>query len=220
MISTRHRFIYLHIPKTGGNAIQNLLLPFSDDTRLIRGHQDGVHRYELTGLVTPRKHANLQEYADILGHDALAEYRIVISVRHPFERAVSAYFSPHRWMRQNGDGRWFAMAPTWRKADFFKMLRDPLHGPACDYLRVDGEVRRPDHTLRNETLSQDVFHMMQTLKLPGIPAQSIDLPRLNVSAAPTELYQSVLDDAELRHEVEALYAEDMAYFAYAKPPQP
>jgi hypothetical protein len=43
MISTSHQFLFVHIPKTGGNSIQTILLPFSDDQKNTSTKQDGVN---------------------------------------------------------------------------------------------------------------------------------------------------------------------------------
>jgi len=109
MHSERHRLIYLHPPKTGGNSIQSVLLPFSDDRKVLVGHQDGRDRFEVRGPATASKHATLADYASSLD---IAAYRVAISVRHPFDRAVSFFFSPHRWMRQTEDG-WSLATPVW-----------------------------------------------------------------------------------------------------------
>lgn len=95
MISSQYKFIYLHVPKTGGNSIQSVLLPMSDDSLIIREVGDGYERFGISGAITSHKHNDLSCYAKAIG-DQCAAYRIVMSVRNPFERAISHYFSPHR----------------------------------------------------------------------------------------------------------------------------
>ena len=95
MLSTRHHFVFLHVPKTAGNAVQTYLLPHSDDQKVTHRHQDGVERFDVRGSVTPTKHATLQAYFDRLGTE-LDRFEIILPVRDPVDRALSLYFSPHR----------------------------------------------------------------------------------------------------------------------------
>ena len=52
MIFENAKTIFLHVPKTAGNAIQNQLIRFSDDIKDISSHQDGVDRFDVKGRVT------------------------------------------------------------------------------------------------------------------------------------------------------------------------
>ena len=96
MIISRHKLIYIHAPKTAGNAIQSLLFDISDDDKIVYHHQNGVDRFEVSGPITFSKHSALRIYNNGLGNN-LSGWRVMVSIRHPFERAISAYFSPHRW---------------------------------------------------------------------------------------------------------------------------
>jgi len=215
MISTAHKFIYIHIPKTGGTSIQTILLPFSDDEKVLVAHQDGVERFGLKGAVTPEKHATLQDYSDRLG-DAWSDYKLVLSVRHPFERAVSGYFPPHKWMQQDDEGRWISTAPYWDEGRFFDLLKVRNHRPATAFITVDGRIATPALIIRHEYFERDVSHCIRAL---GLPLAGFDVPKRNASTAPSELKREVLSMTDIRDRVEAIYHADMEYFRYA-PYQP
>lgn len=71
MISHKYKFIFIHIPKTGGLSVFNALMPFCDDDKFMRGH------------------ASQSDYLKI---SKLENYYQFSFVRNPFARLVSAYF--------------------------------------------------------------------------------------------------------------------------------
>lgn len=209
MISSRHRFIYIHIPKTGGNAVQTCLLPVCDDQKVVHRHQDGIDRFGVSGPITPRKHAPLKHYQSALG-GSLQGWRVMTTIRHPFERAISAYFSPHRWFEQADDGGWHARTPVWDETAFCALLETGEFQPAFRYLHLGSHVHRPEICLRCSHLQQDFRAAAHALALPALPA----LPRVNVSAAP-DAQRRLLQSRTLRDMLEDHYRADMDFFGFA-----
>lgn len=210
MISSHHRFIYLHVPKTGGNSIQSALLPYGDDEKVrVAEVQDGVDRFEVRGPITRSKHSALQPYIAALG-EAVRNYRIVISVRHPFDRAISYYFSPSRWLRVDRDGRHYTKTPTWDRARFMEVVGEMT--PIVGYLALGDNYLRPSHVIRYENMDADFAGTVAAL---GLPAEAAHLPHLNRSAAEDDLRAEVAADAGLRAEVESMFPLDMRMFGYA-----
>lgn len=126
--------LFIHVPKTGGNTIQQGLLNrgMSLDQVICSGHQDGRQRFELRGPITETKHQSLQRYYQ-LSSDAIT-LPVVVCVRRPFERLVSLYFSPHRWLQWCPDRGSFELPrlATFDEAAFLQMA---YAAPAAfDYL--------------------------------------------------------------------------------------
>jgi hypothetical protein len=206
MLSTRFNFLYLHVPKTGGNAIQRALIAVSDDRIETYPRQDGWDRFGVVGPFTPRKHAMLEEYRS--AGAPLDGLKIAISVRHPFDRALSYYFSPSHWMREER-GAWVAHEPRWDEKAFFDSL--PKLKPMRDFLAVGGTIRPPDYVIRHETLEHDFTRLVHSLALPVAPT----LPgRLNASSVKSELLQELKSSGPLRRSVESIYKADMEMFGY------
>lgn len=97
MISASKQFIFIHVPKTGGNSLQELLLEYSDDkVALYSENQDGTERFEIKSSYSAKlkKHSILRDYKAYLKPEAYVKYYKFAVVRNPWERAISLYFSP------------------------------------------------------------------------------------------------------------------------------
>ena len=122
MISHKYKFIFIHIPKTGGNSIQTNLEPYSDDKKTANQHQDGIERFGIKGRLTHKKHAPLWHYANLV---KLEKFKVVACKRHPVDRLVSYYFSPNHWYQQKRDGSWEMQEPFWDRQRFIDTLAMP-----------------------------------------------------------------------------------------------
>jgi hypothetical protein len=204
VISSAHKFIFLHVPKTAGNAVQTYLLPFSDDQKVVHGHQDGIERFNVRGAITPNKHAMLQAYADRLG-PRLADFKVILPIRDPLDRALSLYFSPFR-----GDGREAGFVPAFSPEKFSEIIR--AIPPMTDYLRVGGAVRQPDFLLRFESLAADLATVALHFGLPP-PA----LPVLNRSLDQGGVRERLKRDPAVIGAVRERFSEDYALFRLGPP---
>ena len=196
MISERHKFIFLHVPKTGGNAIQTALLPHSDEQKVIHSGQDGKDRFNISGPVTPHKHATLADYHERL-NQRLREFHVAIAIRHPFERAVSLYFNPRRWQNRE---------PGIDEAEFVECMKGMT--PLVGFLRLDDTIRMPDTILRFTHLEADLEALHMKLNLPGKPPQ---LQQLNRSKTQPDFRRSLLNSDSLRKTADEIFADDVAF---------
>ena len=207
MISHKHKFIFIHIPKTGGNSIQTILEPFSDDRKTVNHQQDGIERFGIKGRLTQKKHASLQTYANLV---KLEKFRLVACKRHPLDRLLSYYFSPNHWYVRTADGEWEMEEPFWDRQRFLDL---PTMPPAVNYLKVDGVYREADYLLRFDQLDADFADF---LKRADIPAQAA-LPRVNVKKAPSVEIERALADPVLTESALSAYGEDFECFGYPLP---
>jgi len=199
MMSLEHRFLFLHVPKSGGNSIQSVLVDYSDDEIVTRNDaQDGFQRFAIRNPVLGvAKHATLRNYVDAFGTDVCAGLYRFATLRNPWDRAMSYYFSPHFGHQD------------WHRERFMDLvnkmptLREFVAVEASNKSRLDADI---DRLIRFEHLAVDFQKVCQDLGLP-----ELSLPRRNASgkAHYTEHY-----DEELVALVACRFAEEVEFGGY------
>jgi hypothetical protein len=213
MLSTEYNFLFIHVPKTGGNSIQSVLADYSDDEIVTPfENQDGVERFEVRHpKYSYTKHATLSDYRRVLPRNVYEDLYKFSVLRNPWDRVVSLYFSPHRgvdeWDREGfirlveemkGTRRFVRERTLYDKiSKWIAFLPKSKRGP------LDEDV---DAILRFENLREDFRRVCDKL---GIPAN--DLPRRNQSERNgyVEYY-----DEELKQLVEQRFGDEIRYGDY------
>jgi hypothetical protein len=196
MLALSRRFLFIHVPKTGGNSLQNILRAYSDDEIVCRDPwQDGYERFELNNPTFGfTKHSFLSEHREKLPPELYAGLYKFACVRNPWDRAVSFYFSPHRRVTSFSRQAFIDFLHT--MPSLLLPLRERPDQPLKD---VPGNF---DRLLRFERLQQDFDAVCDDL---GIPRQTLPV-RNRSSRGRTEDY---FDD-ETVELVRSLFAEDIA----------
>lgn len=206
MFSVSHNFLFVHIPRTGGNSIQQIIRHYSEDRIVTDPYpdgqfRDGINRFEVTGTYTRLKHDSLDKYHQVVPRDLFERVFKFCTVRNPWSRSISYYFTPRRWLKRGVD-------PYWSPDEFVASLKDLP--PMIDSLKIDGEVQDLDFIMRFERLDRDVRKVMEML---GIPRDAHPLPHVNKGQA--QNYRQYFDqNRELTSLVGELYAEDIERFCY------
>jgi hypothetical protein len=200
MLSLAHSFLFVHIPKTGGNSIQRAFLPFSEDRMvLMTAHDDGVHRF---GIRSPtlemHKHLSLAEYHARLDDNQFNCLFKFCVIRNPWDRCVSHFFSPHRG------------AVEWSEEAFEKFIKEHVL-PADRYVRLADDDADPfdnlDTVLRFERLEQDFKRVCNQLGIASEP-----LPKVN--SGNRDDYQKYYHKTNLVDLVEKKFRLEIDRFGY------
>lgn len=127
MISMKHRFLSVHYPKTGGNSVQEVLRWYSEDSIVcLNPLQDGEERFEVRNDdFATHKHSTLMNYQSVLPADAFDMMYKFTTIRNPWERMISLYFSPHRQIT------------NWDRAEFIVLLAEAQ--PLRKFVGLDDE---------------------------------------------------------------------------------
>ncbi|NES07943.1 MAG: sulfotransferase family protein [Okeania sp. SIO2F4] len=87
--------MFIHILKTAGNSIQNVLKYYSEDKIVcLNSLQDGVERFEVRNKNFPNihKHSSLLDYYQVLSPDIFHSLYKFAVIRNPWERNHSFFF--------------------------------------------------------------------------------------------------------------------------------
>ena len=96
MISFKHKFIFIHIPKTAGTSIVKSLSQYSED--IVDNSGNIKPNIELIRLAREKnirinnyKHFTYNQYKQLLG-DGIKDFFVFSTIRTPYERIPSVYY--------------------------------------------------------------------------------------------------------------------------------
>ncbi len=203
MLSIAKKFLFVHIPKTAGNSLQNVLHTYSEDEIVTLGpHQDGIERFEIrNSRYDITKHSTLSHYKSILASSLYESLYKFATIRNPWERMISFFFSPHRGITK------------WDRDEFLALLTT-IH-PLRHYIIEDANTSSDidtsldchlDFLIRFEQLEYDFQIVCNNF---GIPYTK--LPKRNTS---TRQHYSHYYDKELKQLVHDKFIEEIEFGRY------
>lgn len=204
MLSRSRSFLFIHVPKTAGNAIQDALRDHADDRIVcLAPHHDGVQRFEIrSDRYRTVKHSTLAEYRREYGTALTSRLFTFSCVRNPWERCMSHFFSPHRG------------AVRWDRDAFIEFVARTVQ-PARHYLSASpaeplaDAVAGLDFVIRHERLREGFAEACSRIGLPELPIQ---VRNASLEADPLRHY-----DAETIRIVGDRFHEEIECFGYALP---
>lgn len=224
MISHRYRFVFIHIPKTGGQSVEHFFLSLHGMNW--RQRAPLLLRYNPDPARGPERLAHLRasEYAryGYISDEKYQRYFKFSFVRNPWARLVSEY--RYRGMEKECDFRTFVttrLPPPSAYSDAYRHIM-----PQYDFLHDDTGRLCVDFVGRYENLDDDFSTVCEKL---GI--ENTGLPRVN----PSPVYRPDANegtgvrtdpdpakamtyagyyDTELERLVAEKYAADIAAFGY------
>lgn len=213
MISIEKRFLFIHVPKTGGNSIQNILKDYSEDNIVVLAkHQDGIERFEVrNSKYNITKHSTLSHYKSVLDVNTYRSLFKFAIIRNPWDMMISYYFSPHRGITE------------WNRKNFISLMKKvpTLHQFICEKSSPDriwvkfgaksaSLIKRfntdINFLMRFEHLEDDFRVVCERLDIPFS-----HLPKRNASA---RTHYSKYYDDELKEIVRKKFAEEIEFGNY------
>jgi hypothetical protein len=205
MISHRHRCIFVHIPKTGGTGIEDVVWPGArTEAELWMGLIEPLrNRYQSGGLQHLLAHHIRME----VGAETFAAYFKFSIVRNPWDKVVSQYAA----MRQRADLRsYIGLADDASLADYLALIARFEHVqwmPQVAFVQDTSGNSMLDFIGRFETLEADTQRVFARI--------GIDCPRLpRVNASQRWRDYRWYFNAGTRCAVARIYAADIEQFGY------
>ena len=211
IISRGRRYIFVHIPKTGGTAMALALENRAMKDDILIGDTPKARRRKgrLKGLRTAGrlwKHSTLADVEGLVTRAELADFMTFTLVRNPWDRAVSYY----HWLQDQGfDHPAVQLAQSLSFAAFIAhehtrtSLRD---APYTAYMRDGAGQEHCRHYLRLE-------YPADLDPVEGHLGFTIDMPRANTSDRRADWHSYY--DATTRGIIAECCADDIARFGYS-----
>lgn len=211
IISRGRRYVFVHIPKTGGTSLASALEERAMRDDILIGDTPKAKRRQrrLEGVKSSGqlwKHAGLGDIDGLVSADELAGMFAFTLVRNPWDRVASYY----HWLReQRFDHKVVRLAKALNFREFAQdatIARGFQTAPACSYMTTATGVEHCAAYIRIEAFEQDAVPLFDHLGF------SISLPHLNKSSRTAD-YRSYYDQAT-QQAVAACCASDIARFGY------
>lgn len=221
VLNRKANFLFVHVPKTAGKSVEAMLLSLPGSVGMDLSYAEKARGHYATTSYLKSRLTRLNTVEKLTGADRRAGRKLAAwtglykfcFVRHPVERAVSAY---RYCMRNSGDSSYRqpfgqSLPAGLSFGEFIRLPRgynyevmNHFQLSQSEYIRCAGTAM--DFTGKFENLDEDIAAVAGILKLP--------LPRLerkNVSAADVDDVVPAEADRDL---IAQLFAEDFAQFGY------
>lgn len=198
MKSHSKKFIFIHIPKTAGNAVQKVLMPYSEEKIYRESYKDGkLNDFEVENeLGICKKHEWIGAYIE--NPETLKypfeEYHKFCVVRNPWERMVSWYCYTFPRISKQVD-----------KDHFLENGLGKNMPPMWNYISY-AETNKMDSIIRYEKLEQSLKEVCSRI---GVPFEGFEVTNASKHPHYSEFYND-----ESRSKVENFYKKDIEYFNY------
>ena len=226
MISDKHRFIFIHIPKCGGTYITHHLLPFSEDyvraevpgpssdSIMVRRPDERMHDHFDRGYM----HASANDLMLYMGREKYDQYLSFASVRNPYERLISVYFWGAGRGRDFVDKKHFLtdIHPPYNPHDRstgwrYNARLDDYFPHSCtpmEYFLLDekGEML-VDFLFKIDTMATSLTAVCQTVNIP------LTLSTRKYNASQHDHYSLYYDD-EMREHIAHTYKWEIDFFGF------
>ena len=210
MISRTKNFLFIHVPKTGGNSVSTALQTYTDIKFMEANSPKGLGVSENFWPIDPIfgsiKHFSVDKWCELLGK-SISDYFIFSTVRNPIDRAISLYFFMKQtlihkqisWLEDNSEDARDRLS----KSEFRNFLLSDVQSQLSF---VKSSAGLDIHLMRFERLVDDFAAVCRQLGL-----NEASLPVINASRRPP---LKRLLDAGTQKLLAEVFEDDFRSFGY------
>jgi hypothetical protein len=188
------KFIFIHIPRTGGTSLERLLLSIDS----VKPWEELTSKKLVDHQVGPQKHFKASRVEALVGENKWKRAKKISIVRNPFDKVISHYFQPFYRDINALSGK--------SLTDFLLAYRPAVHedGVTCsDYL--DRDV---DTILRYENYTNEVLQLFSGYHVTE------DMVKQRIGAVRDNPEYRGYYSKVTRQLVEKIYQSDFERFGY------
>lgn len=220
LLSTDHKFIFVHIPKTAGSALHNALLPYATLPRrtLLRSALRRLPLVEDATTAHFRIHDTAKKIRTKLSNEVWDQYYSFAVVRNPFDHAISHYEYMKQYRNKN-------IAEEFENFSFEEYLNHRLSPrnifdrifakmPNQSYFVTENGKILVNKIFKYENLTAEISDLSE--KLGGL---TLDVKKTNVTKS--RRIERKIDYYKNQNSIDLvleLYSEDFDTFSYTKKP--
>ena len=204
MISHKHKFIFIHIPKCAGTSVEHALYNYASDiSDIMSGYK--VNERHKQWCINTKNLRNEPLFNSINKH---IDYIKFTFCRNPYDRLVSTYEF------FNLSKRYITFSNFINDSKLFENVKNILDQDFCLNTRLEYHLLPESYFIKHgvdfigrfENLQQDFDSICNTI---GIPQQQLPQENKSNHKHYTEYY-----DDETREIIAEKYAKDIEYFGY------
>lgn len=205
MISHKYKCIFVHIPKTAGTSIEDVIWPEKSDrteANLWMGFIDKYHnKYQTGGL----QHLTAEQIRKEVGEQFFQDYYKFAVIRNPWDRTVSQFV----YMKERRDLRKFiGMRKKTSFEEYLQLIRKKEHvqwKKQVDFLNDENDKLMVPNLIRFEELVKGVNELFQHLNIEAI----LPHKKKSVRSHYSEYYNTATKEM-----VAEIYRKDINAFNY------
>lgn len=173
MLLSKEKILFIHIPKTAGNAIASSFIERSNsDVAKIPRKGNPPDRFGISDPTGLDKHTTLAKYAEAIDPQLFSVLTAFAVYRPAHHRLLSLYYSPHRWIGKT---------PRFSVRAFWALVKNSFS--LDEMISLGGESKPKAFIILNfGKLDSGLIELERVIGDSGLAKGSLTLQRVNSTA--------------------------------------